>query len=45
MSDNCTIIAKLYKKQSVLYHPDKNHAPDAQEKFIAINKAYEKICP
>jgi len=45
MSDNCDIIKQLYRKQSLLYHPDKNHAPDAQEKFMAINKAYEKICP
>ncbi len=45
LSDNCTTIKKLYKKQSLLYHPDKNSSINAPDKFIAINAAYIKICP
>lgn len=33
-------IRKAYRKQSLKYHPDKNHAPEAQEKFIQVSEAY-----
>ena len=33
-------IRKAYRKQSLKYHPDKNTAPDAQEKFIQVSEAY-----
>ena len=36
-------IKKAYRKQSRKYHPDKNSAPDAEEKFIAISEAYEVL--
>jgi DnaJ-related protein SCJ1 len=35
-----TEIKKAYRKLSRKYHPDKNSAPDAEEKFIAISEAY-----
>ena len=33
-------IKKAYRKLSLEFHPDKNHRPDAHEKFISINEAY-----
>lgn len=45
MSDNCDTIKKLYREQSLLYHPDKNNSPDANVKFNSIAEAYKKICP
>ena len=36
-------IKKAYRQQSLLYHPDKNKAPDANRKFMAIAKAYAAL--
>ncbi|KII85874.1 hypothetical protein PLICRDRAFT_115528 [Plicaturopsis crispa FD-325 SS-3] len=36
-----TELKKAYRKQAMLFHPDKNHAPDAEEKFKDISKAYQ----
>ncbi|CAD5206907.1 unnamed protein product [Bursaphelenchus okinawaensis] len=34
-------IKQAYKKLALEFHPDKNDAPDANEKFMQINAAYE----
>lgn len=34
-------IRQAYKKVSKIYHPDKNTASDAEERFQAIKKAYD----
>ncbi len=34
---------KAFKKLALKYHPDKSDEPDAQEKFLKINKAYETL--
>lgn len=36
-------IKKNYRKLAAKYHPDKNPAPDAAEKFIAITEAYDVL--
>ena len=36
-------LKKAYRKLSLLFHPDKNHAPGASEAFKAIGFAYAVI--
>jgi len=33
-----------YRKLVLQYHPDKNTAPDALEKFRKVQEAYEAVC-
>jgi hypothetical protein len=36
-------IKAAYRKMALKYHPDLNHAPDAEQKFREINTAYEYL--
>ena len=36
-------IKSAFRKKARQYHPDINKAPDAEEKFKAIGKAYEVL--
>jgi DnaJ-class molecular chaperone len=36
-------IKSAYRKQAMQWHPDRNKAPDAEEKFKEINEAYEVL--
>ncbi len=40
-SATATEIKKAYRKMALEFHPDKNKAADAEEKFKEINQAYE----
>ena len=42
-SATATDIKKAYRKLSLKYHPDKNSAPDAVEKFAEIGTAYKVL--
>ncbi len=37
-------IKKAYRKKAMLWHPDRNNLPEAEEKFKAIQKAFESLC-
>ena len=39
-TDNHTIIKSAYKKQAIIWHPDKNKSQDATSKMQLINEAY-----
>ncbi|XP_076053173.1 dnaJ homolog subfamily B member 9-like isoform X3 [Oratosquilla oratoria] len=36
-------IKKAFRKLALQYHPDRNHEPDAEEKFREIAEAYETL--
>eukprot|EP00892_Ulva_mutabilis_P004988 jgi/Ulvmu1/2861/UM146_0003.1 len=36
-------IKKAYRKRALLLHPDKNSAPDAQDKFQQLQKVYNVL--
>lgn len=36
-------IKKAYKKLAMQHHPDKSDNPDANERFMQINQAYEVL--
>lgn len=39
--DDIKVIKAAYRKKAKLLHPDKNPSPDAHEKFVLLNEAYE----
>lgn len=39
-----TEVKKGYRRLAMKYHPDKNKATDAAERFIEITEAYEVLC-
>jgi hypothetical protein len=43
LPDNAPIsdVRKRYRKLVMVYHPDKNQAPDAEQRFLEIKEAYE----
>ena len=36
-------VKRVYRKLAMIYHPDKNSAPNAKEKFVEVHDAYEVI--
>lgn len=36
-------IKKAYRKKAIEYHPDKNPSPEAREKFIQLDAAYDYL--
>ena len=36
-------IKKAFRQKAAFYHPDKNAAPDAAQRFQAVQKAYEVL--
>ena len=43
MFNSCFGYRKAYKQLAKEWHPDKNSQENAQEKFVAINRAYELL--
>jgi len=37
-------IRKAFRRLAFQYHPDRNRAPDAEERFKEINEAYQCLC-
>lgn len=38
------IVKKQYRLKALYYHPDKNHSPDAKERFQEVVASYEFLC-
>ena len=36
-------IKKAYRQKAAYYHPDRNDAPDAAQRFQAVQKAYDVL--
>lgn len=36
-------IKKAYRRLALIYHPDRNRSPDAEERFKEINEAYSVL--
>ncbi len=36
-------IKKAYRQKAAFYHPDRNPAPDAAQRFQSVQKAYEVL--
>jgi DnaJ-domain-containing protein 1 len=36
-------VVSAFRKMVLMYHPDRNHSPDAEEKFIQAHQAYEVL--
>lgn len=36
-------IKKAYRQKAAFYHPDRNDAPDAAQRFAQVQKAYEVL--
>jgi curved DNA-binding protein CbpA len=36
-------IKKAYRQKAAFYHPDRNAAPDAAQRFQAVQKAYDVL--
>lgn len=36
-------IKKAFRQKASFYHPDRNHAADAAQRFAAVQKAYEVL--
>src|SRR5208337_3656722 len=45
IDENCSLdeIKQAYRRLAKKYHPDRNAAENAQQKFIEINEAYEVL--
>lgn len=36
-------IKRAYRREALRWHPDKNHAPEAYERFLAVQRAWELL--
>lgn len=45
LSANATLsdVKKAFRQKASFYHPDRNSAPDAAQRFQAVQKAYEVL--
>ena len=43
-SADLTEVKRAYRRLAMKYHPDKNKATDAAQRFIEITEAYEVLC-